>query len=271
MSAIEVLKGDKLIAAADAAADVAALKKHIDRERLTAVQEVEAQWKARYENFKRESVLILANKSTALEVRDEYLKLAKKYQSSRLRRSSLRLGTLLHGWGNIHGGCQAPRSNDGHQGDLWWGVLSMLHGKAPVSETVEYERASICQLSDHADGPVLIDFQTAEGQVKHLKKRLAAAEASLSKEVSSKTKALEEQAVAAEARAAQLEAEAAAHQQRAERAQQVIACHFKNAFSLNLSSCHPNARRSTAGIQASILCTLFVHAQRCAQQDARPL
>ncbi len=54
---------------AAATAGMAQFRKRLDRERAAAVQETEARWQARYEDFKSESVVVLANSSSALEAR----------------------------------------------------------------------------------------------------------------------------------------------------------------------------------------------------------
>lgn len=46
----------------------AALRKRLEREKAVAVQEAEAKWRERHDNFKRESVAVLAHSASSLEV-----------------------------------------------------------------------------------------------------------------------------------------------------------------------------------------------------------
>ncbi|BDA47202.1 probable histone-lysine N-methyltransferase 2A at N-terminal half [Coccomyxa sp. Obi] len=57
---------------------LATLRKRLEREKAVAVQEAEARWRARYGEFKRESVAVLANSASSLEAAEEEVKQLKE-------------------------------------------------------------------------------------------------------------------------------------------------------------------------------------------------
>ncbi|CAL8472343.1 g11886 [Coccomyxa elongata] len=57
---------------------LAALRKRLEREKAAAVQEAEAKWQERHDNFKRESVAVLAQSASSLEAAEEEIKQLKE-------------------------------------------------------------------------------------------------------------------------------------------------------------------------------------------------